>query len=439
MAPEMYPRNGDPMPPKKKAEKSRRQYGTGGVSYDASKKRWVGTIEAGVTAKGTRRRLKVSGRTEAEAKARLKEKARQIAREGLPTEGASARVTVGTWAKAWTERREQEVRSTTTSNDTSQVRRWIVPAIGHVRLEQLTPAHMRAVTSAIRAAGRAESTALRAQVVLKKMLRDAIVEGYQVPQRVLMMPNPGKGVTDRDAVPLIDALALLEVAAEHADGSRWVAAFLQGMRQGECLGLTWDCVDFERRRIEVAWQLDALPYRIPRDRSSGFRIKPGTPHRQLVGRWHLVPPKSRSGTRVIPMVEWMESALLAWREVAPPSPHRLVWPAADGGPRDDKDDSAAWYDLQDAAQVARTDDGPARPGVELDERGGPLAGRRYALHEARHSTATLLMEANVPETVITAILGHSSMVSSRAYLHASQDMAHKALDGIAGRLGLTTR
>lgn len=421
------------MPPRK-----RRQHGTGGVTFDPDKGRWIGTVEAGVTTKGTRRRLKVSGRTEAEAKARLKEKQRQIATEGMPVEGASARVTVGTWAKAWTERRQVEVRSSTMSNDISQVRKWVIPTIGHVRLEQLTPAHMRAVTAAILSAGRAQSTALRAQVVLKKMLRDAIVEGYRVPQRVLEMPNPEKNVTDRDAVPLIDAHAIIRAAGDLGPaGSRWVAAFLQGMRQGECLGLTWDCVNFERKTIEVAWQLDALPYRIPRDRSSGFRIKPGTPHRHLVGRWHLVPPKSKSGTRVIPMVPWMEAALLVWREVAPPSPHRLVWPAPDGSPRDDKDDSAAWYALQDVAQVARTDEAPFVPGLRLDERGGPLLGRRYALHEARHSTATLLMEAGVSNTVITAIIGHSSIVSSQAYLHASQDMSRKALDGVAGRLGLS--
>lgn len=432
MSPRLAPESGDEMPPKK-----RRQHGTGGVTFDPTKQRWIGTVEAGVTAKGTRRRLKVSGRTEAEAKAKLKEKQRQIAAEGLPVEGASARVTVATWAKTWTERRQHEVRSSTMSNDVSQVRRWVVPTIGHVRLEQLTPAHMRAVTAAILSAGRAQSSALRAQVVLKKMLRDAIVEGYRVPQRILQMPNPEKNVTDRDAVPLIDAHAIIRAAGDLGpEGSRWVAAFLQGMRQGECLGLTWDCVDFERKTIDVAWQLDALPYRIPRDRASGFRIKPGTPHRHLTGRWHLVPPKSKSGTRVIPMVPWMEAALLAWREIAPLSPHRLVWPAANGSPRDDKDDSVAWYALQDVAQVARVDEAPHASGLRLDERGGPLVGRRYALHEARHSTATLLMEAGVSNTVITAIMGHSSIVSSQAYLHASREMTHQALDGVAGRLGL---
>lgn len=405
---------------------ARRQYGTGGVAYDASKKRWIGTIEAGVTAKGTRRRIKVSGRTEAEVEARLKETQRKIAAEGLPTEGASARATVRSWAEQWITRRHSEVRHTSAATDISSVRRWVIPAIGHRRLDQLTPADVRAVTAAIMGAGRSSSTAQRAQVVLTKMLRDAILEGYSVPQRVLLVPAPPKAVNDRDAISMVDAHAMLRAAAQQPDGSRWVAAFLQGMRQGECLGLTWDCVDLDAGIIDISWQLDALPYRVPRDRSSGFRIKPGLPHRHLVDRWHLVPPKTARGQRVIPLVPWMTAALAEWKLVCPPSRWNLVWPTDTGMPRSEESDRQAWCDLQDTAQVARVDD---------------TTGRRYELHEARHTAATVLLEAGVDPKVVEAILGHSTIVTSRGYQHVSQALARKALDDVAARLGLdsTTR
>jgi len=193
------------------------------------------------------------------------------------------------------------------------------------------------------------------------------------------------------------------------------------MRQFECLGLTWDCVDLDGGTIDISWQLDAIPYRITRDRSWGFRIKPGLPHKRLINQWHLVPPKTARGQRIIPLVPWMASALTAWREVCPPSRWGLVWPTADGMPRSEVDDRRAWWALQDGAQVARVDD---------------TTGRRYELHEARHTTATMLLEAGVDPKVVEVILGHSSIITSRGYQHVSQALARKALDDGASRLGL---
>jgi integrase len=275
---------------------------------------------------------------------------------------------------------------------------------------------VRAVTDAIRAAGRTSSTALRCQVILTKMLADAVLEGHQIQQRVLMVTAPGKSVSDRDAIPYDDAMSLLRAAAGHADGSRWVAALLQGMRQGECLGLTWDCVNVTDGTVDVSWQLQALPY--ISGRSGPLRVPDGYEYRVLDGSLCLVRPKSQSGTRVIPLVPWMASALSGWAKVCPPNPHGLVWPRADGRPQTAKADSAAWKALQAEAAVT-----------------GP--GRLYALHEARHTCATLLLAQGTAEKIVTAIMGHSSIATSQKYQHVNQAMAREALEGIAKRLELT--
>lgn len=75
-----------------------------------------------------------------------------------------------------------------------------MPTIGRKRLEALTPADVRAVGAAIRAAGRTSSTERRAHIVLVRMLKDAIVEGHPVSQRLLLMDAPTKSVSDRDAI-----------------------------------------------------------------------------------------------------------------------------------------------------------------------------------------------------------------------------------------------
>lgn len=402
---------------KPKEDKPRRQYGTGSV-YPRKDGYWVGTLEAGWTKTGARRRIPVYGKTEADAKAKLKEKARSIAENGLTD--ASARTTVKSYSEQWLERIETQVRPGSFNADRGAITNWIVPTIGHKRFDALTPGDVRAVAKAQRDAGRTSSTALRTHATLMKLLRDAVQDGHHIPQRVREVERPIASKSDREAIPLDDALKILVQVAELRHGSKWVAALLQGMRQGERLGLTWPLVDLDAKvpTFDISWQLQPLPYKVKRDRTSGFRIPDGYEARQLEGRMHLVRPKTERGQRIIPLVPWMVSSLRAWREVAPASPHDLVWPAADGRPQDADEDLAEWEAIQKAARVQHS------------------SGRWYGTHEARHTTATLLLEAGVDPAIIQAILGHSSIVTSRGYMHTSPEMTFQALERVATRLQL---
>jgi len=393
------------------------RYREGALYQRASDGLWVATIEAGWTAKGTRRRVTVSGRTEAAARRKLRDKRLQIEREGLTS--VSSRATVKTWAAEWLGIQERRLAPNSFAATRSAVTRWIVPTIGHKRFDLLTPADVRAVATAQRADGRSSSTQLRTHSVLTSLLKAAMAEGYPVPQRLLVVGKPARAISDRTDMSVPEAVALLEQASlciPHA--SRYVAALLQGMRQGEALGLTREQVDLERNTLTISWQLQSLRYRVPRDRSSGFRVPDGYEARHLRGALHLVRPKSESGKRVIPLVPWMRSALEAWLTVAPDSPHGLVWPNLDGEPTYYKIDDEEWYALQSAADVHHP------------------TGRWYTIHEARHTTATLLLEAGIDPAVITAILGHSSIVTSRSYMHVNQRPALAALELVAQRLQL---
>ncbi len=383
--------------------------------------RWMGSVELGWNAKGIRRRKRVVGVSEKAVRAKIKEALRTFSEDDDAVVGAKP--TVRTWAEQWLQNTVSRLRPTSWATNRSCVNLWIIPTIGHRRLEALTPADIRSVTRAIITAGRKPSTAQRTQVVLEKMLRDALLEGHKVPQRALMVEAPSRGESDRDAIELPDALAILAVASARPDASRWVAAFLQALRPAEALGLCWSLVNFDDHEMEISWQLKALPYNVPRDRSSGFRVPDGYVARRLDGALHLVRPKTTAGKRVIPMVPWMESALLAWREICPTSPHGLVWPRPDGRPGLDSLDRAGWATIVDAARVARVDE---------DGR-----GRRYELYEARHTTATLLREAGVDDETITAIMGHSTILSSKAYMHTSSKRTRAALNDLAATLGLT--
>ena len=384
-----------------------------GEPYQRKDGMWVAAIEAGWTAKGTRKRITVSAKTKAACARKLRDKRLEVERGET---GASPRTTVKAWADQWLAMKERELRPKAYTAARSYVRVWIVPTIGRKRLTALSPGDVRAVTEAIRKAGKASTTALGAHRTLLNMLRDATREGHHVAQSVLLAKSPGVAPSDRQPLSIEEAMKCLAVASERPDGIRWVLALLHGMRQAEVLGLTRDAiVDGD---LIVEWQLQRLNYRDPRDKSAGFRVPDTMEARHLHAAWHLTRPKSRAGSRVFPLLPAVAAALGAWGAVAPENPWGLVFPNPRGLPRLHTNDLAEWHEIQAQAGVRHP------------------SGRYYHVHECRNVTATQLRDANVDPLVITSLLGHSDIATSRGYMRVDRAPKREALERVAGALGL---
>ncbi|TIC78822.1 site-specific integrase [Nocardioides sp. GY 10127] len=409
--------------------KERRQgYGEGGLYQRSSDGRWIAALEAGWTESSTRRRITVSGpgclpacparcSHRAAIARKVRDKKAEIAKAAAARSIKVDRKTVKSWADEWLEMREKTKRPKTYESNVRAVRKWIVPTIGTKRLVDLSPRDLRAVeTKVARTAGR--PSAVLARRILIKMLRDSLTEGYDVPHTVFnAAANAGAPPpSDRTALELDQAVAVLEQAAELPHGTRYLVSFLQGLRQGEALGLTWDSIDFDTNIITVEWQLQPLPYRDKKNRKAGFRVPDDYEVRHLQGRFHLVRPKSRRGYRIIPMVATMRDALLTYRDTAPANPHGLVWARADGWPIDKADDAAEFRALQKAAGVAHP------------------SGRPFVGHEMRNTAAQILKELGVDDVTITAILGHSSYVTSRGYMTSRLAEKRRAIESAAALL-----
>lgn len=374
---------------------------------------WVASIEAGWTAKGTRKRITVSARTKAACERRLRDKKLEVERGEV---GTSARATVKTWADQWLGMKERELRPKAYSAARSYVRVWIVPTIGRKRLAALSPPDVRAVTEAMRKAGRAPASALGAHRTLLNMLRDASREGHHIPQSVLLAKAPGVPKSDRQPLTAAEAISCLAVASQRPDGIRWVLALGHGMRQGEVLGLTREAIVGDD--LVVEWQLQRLNYRDPKDKALGFRVPDTMEARHLHAAWHLTRPKSRAGLRVFPLIPAIATALDQWLAVAPENPWGLVFPNARGKPRLHTDDLAEWHAIQEIAGVRHP------------------SGRYYHVHECRNVTATQLRDADVDPLVITSLLGHSVIATSQAYMRVDRGPKREALERIAGALGI---
>lgn len=393
----------------------RREYKSGAVYQRASDQRWIGTIEAGWTANGKRRRITVSAKTERACKAKLIARQKELGRTKRSST-QSDRQTVKGWAQEWLTIKRHKLRPKAYNAAASAVNKWIVPTIGHHRLNMLTPADARKVERAQRDAGLKGSTAAATHRTLLNMLRAAKVEGYDVPDGIFLADGPTTSKSDRMDVPLMEALAILAVASQLDHGTRWATALLFGLRQGECLGLTWDAIDFDRDELAVEWQLQSLPYVDRKNKALGFRVPEEFEARHLVDAWHLTRPKSKQGVRLFPLIPALRDALLTWREVAPENPWRLVWPTTTGRPANNKHDLEEWHALQCTAGV------------------GHPGGRYYHVHETRNAAASRLREVGADESVITSLLGHASIQTSRGYMRVNLDAKRTVLEALGEQL-----
>ena len=119
------------------------------------------------------------------------------------------------------------------------------------------------------------------------------------------------------------------------------------------------------------------------------------------------------------MLRPVRDALLDWQQKAPVNPWGLIWPTATGRPANVKHDEEEWYALQATVGVSH-----------------PTSPRAYYVHECRSFAATMLFDAEVPEHVVTDLLGHSTVVTSLRYRTKRREPLYDALERVNARLQL---
>lgn len=403
--------------------KRRERYGEGSV-HQRPNGTWCGQIELGLDASGKRRRKFLYAKTEAELRKKMKVARRQRDDNGdLDT----ADLTLGRWLDDWLERiAAKRVKPATLRSYRTAVNHHIKPSIGKVRLSRLGATHIRKMHADI--TGRpskrstrtlSTTTAHNAHRVLAAALADAVLEGRVGRNIASIVPAPSKDDSDRLGLTASSAVALLTACPD----SRWLAALLLGLRQGERLGLRWSHVDLDAGIADLAWSLTHVSYAHGCGGACGLTprrcpkrhlpIPAGMRHEPLEGNLVLMAPKTRGSRRIVPLPDPLLHALRAQHDITSGRRFDLVWCDDDGSPIEPKQD---WQDWQDA----------------LKQAGLP----KVTLHEARHTCASLLLELGVDVKVIGSILGHSQVTTTRGYQHASVDLSRAALAGLAQRLEL---
>jgi integrase len=267
------------------------------------------------------------------------------------------------------------------------VRLHLKPTIGSKRLAHLTPKDVHRLHKSKLADGLSPGRVRRIHVTLSRALKDA-VRWRDVDRNVASEVTPPKEyrreirvLTPQQVKQLLDA----------AHGDRLEAAYVLpatcGLRQGECLSLRFEDIDFARRTLEI---------------------------RRTVWRNHVYPPKTPRSRRTIKLPQ---IALDALKRHARNNDGAKGWlfPTKHGNP-------------VDAHNFIH------RPWKRMLRKAGLPETTRY--HDLRHGAASLLLSQNVPVPVVSNYLGHADpSITLRVYAHMIEGMdeiAATVMDAVLG-------
>lgn len=190
-------------------------------------------------------------------------KLRAAADTGLPLPGEQQ--TLGDYLESWlTDTLPGSVRPSTEASYGDLVRRHIVPALGRVKLDRLTPAQVRSFLRSKQAEDSARGRPLSPRTVqyIHAVPRRALEQACQdelVARNVATLAKAPR-VRREEVVPYTPEEARRLLAAARGDRLQalYALALGVGLRRGELLGLPWHCVDLDESALRVRFSLQRV-------------------------------------------------------------------------------------------------------------------------------------------------------------------------------------
>ena len=351
--------------------------------------KWEARVTVG-TDPGTGKpiRRSIYGNTQAEVRKQMIAVLRELDKN---TYQAPEKVTVAQWMEEWLSTFcANKVKPLTLQSYQGIVKNHIIPAIGSLRLQAVKGTHIQRLYNSMTAAGLSGKTIKNVSAVLHKAFGVAMKQGIIAanPCGAAELPK----AEHKEIHPLTDNEIPLFLSAIDASPMRnaYALCLFAGLREGECLGLSWGQVDFEKGRITVSQQLQ-------KEKTKG-------------GRYYIAPTTKSGKPRTIEpppitfqylkaeRVKQMENRLKAgpaWN-----NPDDLVF----------TDEAGKHYALHTfykrfkaiVASIGRPD---ARP------------------HDLRHTAATVAIASGADIKSVQDLLGHATAsFTLNVYAHTSEQM-----------------
>ncbi len=222
----------------------------GGTIRKRSDGRWEVRYSLGFDPKtGKQVQKSTYGRTQGEVRKKLSAVVVQI---DNGTYMEPSKVRLGAWLDLWFRDYTGNLKPATKSAYEEHIRVHIKPYLGDITMASLTTQMIQQVYNMLQFEKHLSPKSIKnIHGVFHKAIEQAIKMGYikQNPLDAVVLPRVEKRQiqTMEDS----DMTAFLEAIKGHPYENVLFVTVFTGLRQGEVLGLTWDCVDFERGTLLI--------------------------------------------------------------------------------------------------------------------------------------------------------------------------------------------
>ncbi|ACO45097.1 site-specific integrase [Deinococcus deserti] len=365
---------------------AKRANGEGYIGRRKDGSGWGGYVTLGYGPDGKQQRRYFSAKTQAEAR----EKLQALVSERNGGCLSSETLTLAAYLDRWLTHKQRDVKFNTHRSYEMTARVHIKPRLGKVQLDKLTPLHIEELVSALLAEGQSAKVALGCVKLLRTALTQA-VRWQLVGRNVAQSVTPPKHTPKEMQVWTPDeASRFLAVAREHRLYALFYLALATGMRRGELLGLKWESINMLAGTLVVQHNLI--------DRVSSVTLE--TPKTRASRRTIALSPDTVEALRAHRHSQWLEQCKAGekWQE------HGMVFPSDVGTLMFPANLMGAFRRLCAKARV---------PAIRL--------------HDLRHTSASLLIRANVPPKVVADRLGHTDPgFTLRVYAHVYEEQRRAA-------------
>jgi integrase len=333
----------------------------------------------------------------AKTKALAKEKLNELRRkQELGVKVTKASMPMKVHLKQWLEIWKPRLRESTYEGYALMVNRYLVPRLGHIRLDNLSPEHINAAWERMRLEGISESIIEHCHSRLATSLIYAIKRKWRIDNPLAYVPKPKPEEPTARAFSQEEATAILNTAKSEFNGEYYPVihtALHTGARRNELLALTWRDIDIDLGTIHITKSID---------RRNGKT----TIHKTKTNKVRLVtlPPSSGILLRELHGKQRMNGIFYGYKVT------------------------------ENSPVFIRTTGEPLLPRAvtngfkKIAERAG-YSEMKYHLHESRHTHATIMLEQNVHPKIVQERLGHQDIETTlNIYSHVTTSLQKDASD-----------